>query len=368
MTTFFMDALPVPVSGAVGTQESLSDLLKQAYGDAASSIQSVTISYMAPAQMTTDTRFWDPAHPLVTKVLHNGADILAGNNVTVDAAHFQDVQIAIGNNIASNVFLTVAESSGNGEFVGHTLNVTTLPQQLEAHAPSDQAPTAADIVSTARMFATVENGVAAPNDCHNIATAIAASAGATLDPNSANTADPHANEESGFWRIAYRGNDPGAVDDWQTRVQAGDIVRMARVDGGVHTVTVTAGLDADGNHPGQIEVVDNWNGIISEHWTDYDNNTVKGSITIYRLTTDGMYLTDQSSDTHNDTILGSHFNDLIKGGSGNDTLTGGGGNDAIDGGAGNDTAVFSGNQSDYKITVNGGTRDHCRLACRRAGR
>src|SRR5262249_14437834 len=142
---------------------------------------------------------------------------------------------------------------------------------------------------------------------------------------------------------------------WQDKVQAGDIVRMARTDGGVHTVTVTAGINADGNHPGQIEVVDNWNHVISEHWADYDNNTVKGSVTIYRLGTDGMYLTDQSSDSHNNTILGTQFNDLIKGGSGNDTLIAGRGNDTLDGGAGDNTAVFSGKQSDYKVTVNGGT-------------
>src|SRR5262249_49022626 len=153
----------------------------------------------------------------------------------------------------------------------------------------DHVPTAADIVSTARMFATVENGVANVNDCHNIAEAIAASAGATLDANSGNTANPALNEDGGFWHIAYRGTDAGAVDDWQSKVQAGDIVRMARTDGGVHTVTVTAGINADGAHPGQIEVVDNWNGKISEHWADYDNNTVKGSITVYRLGTDGMY-------------------------------------------------------------------------------
>src|SRR5262249_60938235 len=109
------------------------------------------------------------------------------------------------------------------------------------------------------------------------------------------------------WRIAYRGTDAGAVDDWQSKVQAGDIVRMARTDGGVHTVTVTAGIDADGHHPGQIQVVDNWNGVISEHWADYDNNTVKASTTIYRITTDGLYLTDQSSDSHDHHILVTQF-------------------------------------------------------------
>ena len=133
-------------------------------------------------------------------------------------------------------------------------------------------------------------------------------AAGAIDSQSANTTNVSLNEESGFWRIAYRGNEVGAVDDWQSQVQAGDIVRMQRVDGGVHTVTVTAGLNA----AGQIQVVDNSNGIISEHWQDFDNNTVKSSVTIYRLTTDGVYLNDQSSDGHNNSILGSHFNDFIK--------------------------------------------------------
>ena len=64
------------------------------------------------------------------------------------------------------------------------------------------------------------------------------------------------------------------------------------------------------------------------------------SVTIYRLTTDGLYLTDQSAETTNDHILGSNFNDLIKAGQGNDTLTGGAGNDTLDGGGGDKHRCF----------------------------
>ena len=42
--TSILDAMPVAVSGAVGTTESLYDLLKQAYGDGVSQIQSVYIN------------------------------------------------------------------------------------------------------------------------------------------------------------------------------------------------------------------------------------------------------------------------------------------------------------------------------------
>jgi hypothetical protein len=40
-------------------------------------------------------------------------------------------------------------------------------------------------------------------------------------------------------------------------------MRMERTDGGVHTVTVIGGLNADNAHPGQIEVVDNSGGVMN---------------------------------------------------------------------------------------------------------
>jgi hypothetical protein len=302
--TFFTDASPVAISGAVGTKVSLLDLLTQAYGADASTIQSVSLNYNdATSLAANNLSYWDPAHPVVTKILNNGVDIGgshngAFNSVTVTADHFADVQISIGNNIASNVFITVPESFNQttGDFVGHTLNVTALPVQLDQHLAANHIPTAGDIVHTAEMLVTAMPNIANANDCHNIATAIAASAGATLDPHSGDADNLANNEESGFWRIAYRGDQAGAVADWQSKVQAGDIVRMERVDGGDHTVTVTGGLNADGQHPGQIHVVDNFNGVISEHWWDYDNDTKTNSVTVYRLTNDGMYLNDQSAE------------------------------------------------------------------------
>jgi len=67
--------------------------------------------------------------------------------------------------------------------------------------------------------------------------------------------------------------------------------------------------------------------LIGAHWVAYDepgvanNNpetTVSGSVTIYRLTTDGQYLIDQHAVTSNVTITRC-YNDLIKVGSGSDT-------------------------------------------------
>ena len=53
----------------------------------------------------------------------------------------------------------------------------------------------------------------------------------------------------------------------------------------------------------------------------------------------------------NDSIDGGAGNDRLKGGKGADTLIGGAGNDRIDGGSGLDVAVYSGNFSDYQLTL-----------------
>jgi choice-of-anchor C domain-containing protein len=56
-----------------------------------------------------------------------------------------------------------------------------------------------------------------------------------------------------------------------------------------------------------------------------------------------------------DTILGGAGNDTIDGGAGNDTITGGADNDAITGGVGTDIVIYSGNRSDYSVTLASGT-------------
>ncbi len=51
-----------------------------------------------------------------------------------------------------------------------------------------------------------------------------------------------------------------------------------------------------------------------------------------------------------DRLVGRQGNDTLNGDAGDDTLKGAGGDDIIDGGAGSDTALYTGNQQDYKIT------------------
>jgi hypothetical protein len=333
-----MDAAPVAVSGQVGTTMSLYDFLKQSYGDNVNQLQSVYINVNA-----VSGAYWNGTSSGTATAVKDAHGVAIGSGgENIDFSDFKNVQITIGNNINSNVFVTVPESSGNGPFVGHTLGVSVLPTNLESNHAADHVPTAADVVAAAKMFATtgVEGGVFNHNDCHGIASAIAASAGATLDPDSYNTTDvaSNPNEQSGFWRIAATGSSvPG---NWTSTLQPGDIVRYEHA-GGPHTFTVVSAPDANGN----FQVVDNSNDHITQHSVNpaTDINALPGTITIYRLTTDGQYLIDQSSHTTNDNILGDGFNDLIKVGSGNDT---------VNGGVGTDTVVFAGKMSDYSVAHN----------------
>ena len=104
---------------------------------------------------------------------------------------------------------------------------------------------------------------------------------------------------------------------------------------------------------GRIEVYDNIdirNGAnyIGQHMANYDAYSVPASVTIYRLTTDDLYLiatTDNAETvlgtTFNDNILAGGGDDVVRGGVGNDILDGGAGNDTLDGGGGTDTADYS---------------------------
>src|SRR5579871_1763975 len=332
MSTSLSQATPVSLSGAPGTVVTLYDLLVQTYGaDAVSKMTSVTVNEFSQAQIQNmGLSFWDPNNPSATHIVSptTGHDI-GGNDQTpfvqINEADFKNTQIVLGNNIMPNIFISVPENPTWDTFT--TLTVNTLPANLADPHPVGYVPTANDVVAAALNVVNHYNGITNLDDCHNIASAIAASAGATLDTaNTGNTGGPgapgavSANEASGFWRIAEQGGGPG----WINQVKAGDIVRMElkAPDGSEnpHTVTVVSGPDAV--HPGQIQVVDNGlgNHTIGAHWVAYDepgvanNNfetTVPGSVTIYRLTTDGQYLIDQHAVTSNVTITGDAYDDLI---------------------------------------------------------
>jgi Ca2+-binding RTX toxin-like protein len=360
-----LDALPVPVFGNVdgSTNVNLLDVLRQAYGDQVSSIPSIQIAY-------GDERFLESADPdfgywtqpwKVTRILNRGVDIGGSspetlNELTVNNAHFQDISIAVGNNIVSNVALEVQIDNGSAPSI-ESLVIGTVPEEFKSPAVFDGAPTPDGVVAIARQVADVAYAYGGyyVNDAHNIAHVIAAGAGATLDPMTASM-NPAENQEGGFWRIAYRGSDPDPVTDWETLVQPGDIVRVGSETNYGHTFTVTEGLNADGNHPGMIEVVDNggndslFDGTLRERWVNYDIYTNPADTTIYRLASDQKYLIIGSDDS--DTIIGTVFNDDIRAGNGDDTLRGSDGNDRLDGGSGNDTVDFSGPYRDIFVDLN----------------
>jgi len=370
MSDYNYDSMPVAVYGNLdgSTQVSLLDVLRQAYGDEVNDIKSVNISYRDERYLTDASpnfSYWTPGVPHMTEVLENGQTIPGNptaitNFKTVDSAHFQDYSIAVGNNIAPNVYVSVdfgVDSTGQHHY--QELTLQALPEQFKSAASYDGAPTPADVVAAARQVDSIFLGFPNANDCHFIAQGIAAAAGATLDPVT-QSLNPAANEEGGFWRIAYRGSDPNPVSDWQTLVKAGDIVRMGWAGGGQHTLTVTEGLNGDGAHPGQIEVVDNTDGlkggIIGEHWVDYDGSkTDPHSITIYRLSDDQKYLINGTGQS--DSIVGTVYSDDIRAGDGDDTIhvayhAGQTGMDLIDGGQGNDTLDLSQSSTGLSATLN----------------
>jgi Ca2+-binding RTX toxin-like protein len=364
MTTQF-DSMPVSVIGPIGGQISLLDVLKASYGNEVNTISSVKIAYRDHDFFTNTVdssgavvarptnqifNYWDPFTPHDTTVSLNGKDIGGSgansfNLTTVSNADFANTIIHSGNNIMPNLYVQVTWASANGQTVSQQeLNFNSIPTYLDspalqaARTAHAGAPTAADVVLAAEHVASVEKGVVNANDCHFIAQDIAALANAPLDPKTQNVTDPSQNQSGGFWRVQDFGSASHPLTNWQSEVQAGDIVRMGWSSGGFHTATVTAGLNSDGKHPGMIEVVDNaaTGGKIDEHWVDYQSITDPKSITIYRLGSDHMNLIDGSADNHADTIIGTRGKDLIKGGDGGVTLNGGLGDDVLVGGAGND--------------------------------
>jgi hypothetical protein len=326
------DALPVAIF-ADAPPVTLADLLRQAYGDQASSITNVKLWYNNDKDLSDQNFLYWGNTADTTTVQLNGHNIAAG--APVSSSDFGNVTFHVGNNIMPNITVQVQI----GDHVYQDLTVAIVPMNI-GHPVNPGAPTPDDVVSAARQIDMMYGGIYNPNDCHWIAMDIAAAAGATLDPDT-QSINPNENEEGGigggFWRVAYRGSDPGAISNWETLVKPGDIVRMgwsnsyAADPGGHRTTTVVAGLNADGVHPGQIEVVDNGdNGTIGDHWVNYDANTNPNTITIYRLAADHTYLIDGNrigSGGIDETLLGTVWNDRIIDNGGADTLIGGAGDD-----------------------------------------
>src|SRR5262245_49311642 len=86
--TYFRNSLPLSVfQTASSTSVNLLDLLRNVYVDQVSSITSLQIQYRDASWLANAPHpafsYWDPANPVVTRVLNNGVDI-GGQGATVN--------------------------------------------------------------------------------------------------------------------------------------------------------------------------------------------------------------------------------------------------------------------------------------------
>ncbi|MBR0904580.1 calcium-binding protein [Bradyrhizobium liaoningense] len=328
------EAFPSVVFAKPGQQVSLDQVLQSSFGSPPSTFTYGWLyEYSASDFSGWNFSYWNPSKPSMASWSINGAPIASDTSVVVDAGNLDGVSFTAGNNIGSNLSYGVVTSTSPASAVNY--QITVVDSQFAAYEVKGRPITAADIVNTAQAFATAYSGVPNANDCHWIASAIVAATGATL-PTLSSSINPSENEEGGFWRIAHRGSANGP-SDWFNLTQPGDIVRLGWSTGSFHTFNVMGNENADGSLP----VFDNGNRVISlKPNAQYDTQANQSTITIYRLTTDNLYLINGSSG--DDAIPGTVNNDEMVGGLGNDTFTGGIGNDVVLGNQGLDMVL--GNQ------------------------
>ncbi len=323
-------ALPIPLVATPGDTVALTDLLIQSFGTIPADWTQYGLSSMSAAGMrAANWSYWNPSKPVLTSWLVNGSPVPdlptypylppTQPPATVSAPDVGDITLTVGNNIGPDTFLTIPIGTAPS---GPTANLTYYIQPIDPAVASQTIGSGVvdpdDIVAAAQRMAMYYVDVPNSYDCAFIGDAVAAAAGAPMPPVDLST-DPSANEEGGFWRIAYRGSDQAnPVTDWSTLVQPGDIVRMAWLGGfdGQHTTTVLAK-----NGDGSIEVYDNVGPSISIHSAAYWVDTLPSSITIYRLDPNHRYLINGTTAT--EFLQGSVFNDLIRPNGGTDTVAGG---------------------------------------------
>jgi Ca2+-binding RTX toxin-like protein len=86
-------------------------------------------------------------------------------------------------------------------------------------------------------------------------------------------------------------------------------------------------------------------------WSDVGS----GKVMSKRLVSPGIGAQNIVGGSTDDILVSGDGDDVLEGADGDDILQGGSGNDNLDGGAGEDIATFSGNLSDYLITLSNGT-------------
>src|SRR6056297_1040429 len=161
--------------------------------------------------------------------------------------------------------------------------------------------------------------------------------------------------------FTYEDPNPGTIDDLPDDFDFGDFNPDDFDFDGMLPSDIQDILDQiEGDIPdfGDFETYDVWGTITgierledgSSVWVATDLNIPLGTdegeqsvIDMLGLLTSGFSGADQ--------VVGSDFDDLLLGYSGNDSLTGNQGDDRLDGGDGIDTAVLSGSQASYTLTL-----------------
>ena len=364
-TTYLQMNLPVAAIGSEASTISLNSLLTASFGSNVQYITGVWLAYYgAPTLQQWNFQYWDMASPTVSRWRVNGTDTTAAtansfNQTYISNQNFGTVSLVLGDVIMPNAYMTVKTDNGGIDAVYSEYSISTVTASPNLPA-TGQAPTAAQIVATAISFDQQYPATLNSNDCHFIDQIVAAATGAPLNHNTQSLV-PSQNSEHGFWRIAHRG---ASVSNWFSLTQPGDIVRFDWADpaDSQHTTLILGNVQPDGT----VEVYDNINAriggtYIGRHFADYDRYSSASTVTIYRLTTDNLYLIQTTS--AGETVLGTTFNDrieaglgndVIRSGIGNDILLGGGGNDTLFGDEGLDTAGMTGTRSDYATAKSGG--------------
>jgi Ca2+-binding RTX toxin-like protein len=361
MATFLQWTLPMPVVAAPGASVTLPSILTNSFGSSPNGWDHFWVTYYPPSQLTAwDFSYWNLVNEAAASWYVNGADIGGGfdNQRFVPGGSIGTAVLHAGNDIGHYAYILVPTSGTPGSYAEYIqYSITTIDPHVLSPVAGHGEPTPQDIVATAYRFANFYGLVPNDNDCHNIAAAVATATGATLT-DLTGSLDPTQNQEGGFWRIVYKGSDANPIQNWQALVHPGDIVRMGWTAGGQHTTTVLS-VNADQS----MVVYDNSDFVqgiesIGVHTAKYDQKTIPSTVTIYRLTFDGLYLENGTGldetlpgTIFNDHVFGFGGNDDLSGGPGDDILVGGGGNDTIDGGPGIDSAVFSGQLSAYTLTT-----------------
>jgi hypothetical protein len=247
MTNWVLETLPVPVAGSPGSVVNLENILSASFDhDQFPNLGyygHLWIAYsLAPTLFSPPFSYWNPSNPIDARWFLNGVDIGPDHyNPWADVASTNSAALRVGNDIGDFAYLAVPVAGANGiwtEMIRYSI-ITIDPVLLSPTAANGE-PTLADIVASAQRFAATYVNPPNSSDCHNIAEAVAAAAGATLGGITGSTT-PSENQDGGFWRVVYRGSDPNPISNWQTLVQPGDIVRMVWQSGpdagGPHTTT-----------------------------------------------------------------------------------------------------------------------------------